>query len=247
MRGLCLTHPVLVSFLCGEFFLHFPCYPNFSLKSFYFTSCVGFFLFFNLGSFSYTSCASFVFIGGVPLTHPVLASFLFVYTSRTGFIFIRGVCFTHPRLVSFFLSGEFLLHISCCYHFYAWSLSYTTRGGFISLKKKKALGSFSYTSRAGFIFIREVPLTSRAGFIFMWAVSLIHPVLASFFFYFFLSGEFLLSRAGLRFMGWGGGGGGGVSLKHPVLAPSLCWALSYTSRAGLIFMRGVSLTIPVLS
>ena len=56
-------------FLSGEFLLHVPCW-----------------LHFYLGSFSYTSRAGFIFIWGVSLTHPVLASFL---------------------------SGEFLLHISC--------------------------------------------------------------------------------------------------------------------------------------
>ena len=63
--GLWLTHPVLVSFLCGEFLLQFRCYLNFCLKSFSCTSCAGFFFFFF-----------FFFIWGICLTHPLLASFL---------------------------------------------------------------------------------------------------------------------------------------------------------------------------
>ena len=92
--------------------------------------------FFNMGSFSYTLVMlSSFFIGGVSLTHPVLASFLsgrfvlhipcwfffhfylgsFSYTSHAGLIFMGGgggggVSLTHPMLASF-LSGEFLLHI----------------------------------------------------------------------------------------------------------------------------------------
>ena len=85
-------------------------------------------------SFSYTSHAGFIFIWGVSLTYPVLASFLtgefllhipcwlhfylgsFPYTSRAGFIFNWGVSLTHPVLASF-LTGEFLLHIPCWLHF----------------------------------------------------------------------------------------------------------------------------------
>ncbi len=123
----------------------------------------------------------------------------------------------------------------------------------------------------------------------MWGVSLTHPILASlyagsclayrvltsffYFFYFILSGKFLLhipclflfsfflgsssysSRAGFIFI-WG------VSLTHPelglVLSTDLllhipCWfyiyrgSFSYTSRAGLIFIWGVSLTHPTLA
>ena len=45
-------------FLSEEFLLHIPCW-----------------LHFNRGSFSYTPRAGFILIGGVSLTHPVLASF----------------------------------------------------------------------------------------------------------------------------------------------------------------------------
>ena len=58
----------------------------------------------DLGSFSYTSCAGFIFIWGVSLTHPMLASFL---------------------------SGEFLLNIPCWLHFYVGSFSYTSYADFV--------------------------------------------------------------------------------------------------------------------
>ena len=57
--GVSLTHPVLVSYLGGEFLLHIP-----------------YWLHFYVGSFSYTSHAGVIFICGVSLKHPVLASFL---------------------------------------------------------------------------------------------------------------------------------------------------------------------------
>ena len=113
----------------------------------------------------------------------------FLYTSHAGFIFIWGISVTPPLLASF-LSGEFLLHIPCWLLFYLGSFSYTSRAGFIfiwgvSLTHPMLatflsacwlhfyLGSFSYTSRAGFIFI--------------WGVFLTHPMLAGFF-----CGELLL-------------------------------------------------------
>ena len=48
-----LTHPVLASYLCGEFLLQIP-----------------YWLYFYLGSFSYTSLACFLFLWGVCLIHP---------------------------------------------------------------------------------------------------------------------------------------------------------------------------------
>ena len=130
--GVSLRHPVMDTFLRGEFLLNIPCW-----------------LHFYLGSFSYTSHAVSIFIQGIILTHPVLASFFFFYlgsfsyTSRAGFILLWGVSLTHPML-TLFLCGEFLLHIPCRLCFY--------------------VGSFSYTSRADFVF--------------MWGVSLTHPVLS---------------------------------------------------------------------
>ena len=164
-------HPVLASFLSGEFLLHIPCW-----------------LHFYLASFSYTSHAGVTFLWGVSLTHHVLASLFF---------FIWVVSLTHPML-DLFLSGEFLLHIPCGIYFYLGSFSYTSHAVFIfiwgvSLTHPMLhfpfcweyllhipccllfynLGSFSYTSRAGFISI--------------WGVCVRHPMLDS-----FLSGEFLL-------------------------------------------------------
>ena len=89
--GVSLTHPLLTLVLSGEFLLHIQCWLNFYLGSFpcWFHFCPG--------SFSYTSSAGFTFIWVV---------------SRAGFIFVRGVSLSHPTLASF-LSSEFLLHIPC--------------------------------------------------------------------------------------------------------------------------------------
>ena len=74
--GVSLTHPVLASFLSAEFLLYIPWWLHFYLGSFSYTSRAGFYLY--LGSFSYISHAGFVFIYGVSLTNPVLASLLSV-------------------------------------------------------------------------------------------------------------------------------------------------------------------------
>ena len=85
MWGVSLTHPMLTLFLCGEFFLHIPCW-----------------LHFYLGSFSYTSRAVFIFCWGVSLTHPMLTFFFdvvsFSYTSRAVLMSMEGVSLTHPVL-----------------------------------------------------------------------------------------------------------------------------------------------------
>ena len=166
--GVSLTHPMLASFLFGEFLLHILCW-----------------LHFYLGSFFYTSHAGFIFLWGVSLKHPELALILcvFFFLHIMCWFFMWGVslnilCCLYIYVASFsfllpsFLPGKFLLHILCWLHFYR--------------------GSFSYTSRAGFIFMWGVSLThpmlasfyagsfsytSRADFFFMWGVSLTHPVL----------------------------------------------------------------------
>ena len=143
---------------------------------------------------------------------------------------MRGVSLIH-RMLSSFLCNEFLLHIPCWLHLH--------------------LGSFSYTSHDGFISI--------------WGVSLPHPVLPSLFsgefllqipswiyfsmgsfsdtthpFYFFLS----LSLSLFFFFNWG------VSLTHPVLYPvlaSLLCGVFLLHIPCFVFMRGVSVTRPVLS
>ena len=129
-------------------------------------------------------------------------------------------------MLASFLFGEFLLHIPCWLNYFLsreFLLHIPCWFHFYS-------GSFSYTSQAGFIFI--------------WGVSLTHPVLAPFFFFFFF---FLLSREFL--------------LHIPCWFYSIFWeflfhipswihfyarSFSYTSRARLIFIWGVSLTHPML-
>ena len=224
--GVSLTHPVMALFVSGEFPLHIPCWLQFYLWSFSYTSHTGFiFLWavflisgvshtsrsglpFYVGSFSYTSLLVSSFIRGISLLHSMLASFFFfswgVSLTHPVLVrfFIRGVSLTHPMLVSF-LFGEFLLHIPCWFHFFN-------------------LGSFSDTSRSGLPFhVGRFSYTSLPDFICIWGVSLTHPTLAS-----FLSGEFLLHIP--------------------------CWfhfhlgSFSYTSHAGFIFIWGVSLTHPML-
>ena len=98
-----LTHPLLPSFLYGEFLLHTPC-------------CLHFYA----GSFSYTS-------------HPSLLFFFFLYiyilftNKQTKNLW--GVSLKHLVQVCF-LSGEYLLHIPCWLQFYLGSFSYTSRAGF---------------------------------------------------------------------------------------------------------------------
>ena len=144
--GVSLTHPMLALVSVG---------------SFSYTSHVNFFSLFFRGVYLDILCLLFFLffflILGVSITHPVLAftcgEFLlhipcwlyiylgsFSYTSRSGFIFILGVSLTHPTLplifffFFFFLnSEEFLLHIPCWLHFYAWSFADSSRSGFISI------------------------------------------------------------------------------------------------------------------
>ena len=170
-----------------------------------------FFLSFYLGNFSYRSC---------------VVSLLFY--------FIKGVCLTHPVL-AWFLSGVFLLHIPCWFHFYRGSFSYTSRAGFVFIWGVSLthlmlvsflpgefllhipcwlrfyLGSFSYTSRAGIILMRGVSLIHPMLTLFMWVVSLTHLLLPS-----FLCGEFVLHiLCFLSFIR-------GISLTHPALDSIVC-------------------------
>ena len=216
--------------------------------------------FFHLWSFSYTSRAGLIFIWGVSLKHPVLASFL------CGEILLHISCWL------WFHVGKFLLHIPCCLHFflYAGRFSYTSSPvPFINFYR----GCFCYTSRVGFIFIWEVAITHPMFFFcffFFWGVSLTHPVLTLFLCRLFLlqiqyclhfyAGSFLQFPCCLFMQG--------ISLTHPIFFFSFfffsllfsgefllhipCWihfylgSFSYTSRAGFICIWGVSLTHPVL-
>ena len=206
MWGVSLTHPVLASFLCGEFILHIPCWLL---------------LFIWRISLTHPMLVS-LFIGGVSLTHLLLASFLsgeFLLHIRAGFIFMQGVyragfsSFTsHAGFVVVFIWGVSLTHpVLGFFFFYRRSFSYTSPAGFIFVRGVSLthpvlpsffcgefllhipcwfhfyLGSFSYTSHAGFLFIWGVCIAHPVQVsLFIWGVSRTHPVLAS-----FLCGELL--------------------------------------------------------
>ena len=140
-------------------------------------------------------------------------------------------------------------HTTCCIHYYAGSLSYTSRADFCCFFVFVFyIGEVSLTHpvpasfSASFLF-DGISYTSYAGVIFIWGVSLAHPVLAL-----YLCGEFLLHIPCwlLLFLIWG------VSFTHPVLALFFCgefllnipcWlhfyvgSFSYTSLADFIFIR----------
>ena len=239
---------MLATCLCEEFLLHIPSSGEFLLR-------IQFWFHFYLGSFSYTSHAGFIFMWWVSLTHPIL-TLLFIWDVSLTRPMLLFVCFLFVclllllllLLLLFYKSGEFLLHTPCWLELYLGSFTYTPSARLIF-----SVRSFSYTALAGFIFY------FIWDFIFMWEVSLTHLVLAS-----FLSGELLLHiPCWITFL---------KTFTHPVLASCLCeefllhipsfgefllriqcWfhfyvgSFSYTSRAGFIFMLGVSLTHPVLA
>ena len=268
MRGVSLTHPVLALFFLGSFSYTFhvcsphPPHPRPHPPTPFFFF---FFFFFMWGVSLRLPMLALFFIWGVSLTHPVLDSFLpgefllhipsrfhfylgsFSYTSRAGFVFIWGVSHTHPVLSSV-LCKEFLLHIPCWLLFsFTWGVSLTRPmlvllfSGWVSLTHL-VLASFLSGEFLLHIpcwlhfYLGSVSYISRAGFFFIWGVSLTHPLL------------FLHIY---------------IYLKHPVLVSSFflaefflhisCWlhfclgSFSYTSRAGFIFLWGVSLSHPVLA
>ena len=187
-----ITYPMFALFFFAEFLLRIPCWLMFVFFSREFLLHIPCWLHFYLGGFSYTSRAGFIFIWGVSLTHPMLASSLF---------FIWRVSLTHPMLALFFW-GEFLLHIPCWLKkeikkkkkiwgvslthpalalFFFFFFFFLSREFFLHIPclLSLSLGSFSYTSRAGFIFIWGVSLTHpMLALFFMWGVSLTHPMLA---------------------------------------------------------------------
>ena len=151
------------------------------------------------------------------------------YTPRAGFIFIWVFSLTHPML-ALYLCGEFLLHIPCwLLLFLIWGVSFTHPvlalffcGEFllnIPCWLHFYVGSFSYTSLADFNFT--------------WGVSLTHPMLTL-----ILFGEFLLHTPCWFHI-----------LPGEFLIHIRRWlhfylgSFSYTSLAGFIFMRGVSLIL----
>ena len=140
------------------------------------SSLFSFFLLCNLGSFSYTSHAGFIFIWGVSLTHPVLASFSsgeFLLSILYWVHFYLG-SFSHTSCAGFYCYLGSFSYTSCVGFIFVWAVSLTHPmlalffcGEFLLHIPRSLhfyLGSFSYTSHAGFTFI--------------WGVSLTHPVLA---------------------------------------------------------------------
>ena len=181
---------MLIFFLCGEFLLHIPCSPHIYLGGLCYKS--------RAGSF-------FIFIWGVSLTHPMLASFLsgefllripwwlsfsvgsFSYTSRARFTFIWGVSLTHPMLTSFLL-GKFLLRIPCWLNFClrSFSLKKTKKNVLVSHLSGVSLThpSFSYTSHADLFlcgkFFLHIPCCTP-----FYVGSLCYTSRAGFFFHFY--------------------------------------------------------------
>ena len=244
MWGVSLTHPMLLSFLCGVFLLHIACWPYYYyyLSGEFLLQTGAFFFSFYRGSLSYTSRAGFIFMWGISLTHSMLASFLsgeYPLHIPSCLNLISWVSLTHPEL-DLIWSAEFLWYISCWFHFYWSSLSYTSRAGFIFMWGV----SLTHPMLASFLcwevflhipfcldfYARSFSEASRAGyfssssflffFLFIWGVSLTHPVLV----YVILSGEFYFypgsfpctSQASLIFI----------------------WGICYTSRDGFIFYLG---------
>ena len=158
---------------------------------------------------------------GVSVTHPMLASFL-----------IWGVSLTHPML-TLFICGQFLLHIPSWLLFLTWGVSFTHPVLTLFL-----CGEFLIHIPYWLIFLNvgSFSYTSHADFVFMWGVFLTHPVLAS-----FLFGEFLLHiPCCLHFLL------GSFSDTSYAYFFFYVVSFSYTSRAVLMSMQGVSLTHPVL-
>ena len=133
-------------------------------------------------------------------------------------------------MLASFLSGEFVLHIPCCIHFYLGSFSYTFRASFtftwgVSLTHPMLhlpfCGEFLLhipccllflSCFSSFFNLGSFSYTARAGFTFIWRVSLTHPMQDLVF-----CGEFLLHiPCWLLFLIWG------VSLTHPMLALLFC-------------------------
>ena len=160
-----LPHPMLASFLSGEFLLHIPCWFHFFIWGV---------------SLTHPVLASFL-ISGVSLTHPLLALF-----------FTWGVSLTHPVL-SWFLWNAFLLHILCCLRFLLFVcflsgefLLHIPRWLFFFFFNF-ILGWFSYISRTVFIFIWGLSLKHPVPASFLCGEFLIHIPC-----WLFLCGEFLL-------------------------------------------------------
>ena len=190
---------LLAWYLCGKFLLHIPC-------------CFHFYL----GNLSNIPC-SFIFLWGVSLTHPRLASiwsgeFLLHILYRLHFM--SGVSLTHPVLPLILSVGFSYISHACFIFTGGVSLTHPVLAAFLS-------GSFSYTSHAGFFYVGTFSNTTLA--LFFYGDFLLHiPCWLFLFFY------------------WG------VSLTDTVLASIYQVSFSYTSRVGFIFIWGVCLTHPML-
>ena len=158
--GVSLTHPVLALHFCGMFLLHIPCGMCFFKSGeflLHIPVTLSFYFSFYRGSFSYTFRAGFIFMWGVSLTHPMLTLFLcgkflldipcclslfseefllyFLhlstwsprFTSRDLYLHCRSLASRAKRSI---LSGEFLLHIPCCLHFFLRCFSYISQVGY---------------------------------------------------------------------------------------------------------------------
>ena len=258
-----LTHPMLASFLSRQFLLHIGCWLHVYLGSFSYTSHASFTFLWGV-SLTHPKLASFfnlwsLIFGEFFLHIPCWLPFppkSFVYTSKTGLIFVSVVSLTHPVLASFLsveflthpmlallLCGEFLLHIP------SWLLFFKSA----EFSSHKELGSFTYKSRAGFIFICGVYLQHHQLDSFLCGEFLLHIPCWLYFYvgsFFYISGAaFLLCvefplhiPCSLDFYE-------GVSLTYSVFVLLLFYRVSffYPSRAGFIFISGVSLTQPILA
>ena len=182
--GSFFTHPMLASFLCGDFFLHILSWLLLFFSFFFFSrefpSHIPCWLHFYAGSFSFTSRTGLFFCGEF-LLHILCWLYFsvgcFSYTSHAGFFsssfFIWEVSLTHPVLASF-LCEEFLLHSLYWLYVYLGSFSYTSLLALCVCVCVCESGGGSYTSHPFSFFL-------------MWGVSFGHPMLAL-----FVSGEFLL-------------------------------------------------------
>ena len=182
------SHAGFVFVLIGEFLLHIPYWLYFLSGELLLH--IPWLLFISVGSLSYTSRVSISLFNVV----------IFSSTSHAGFIFMRGVSLTHPGLASF-LSGEFLLHIPCSVHFCLGTLSYTSHADFVFMwevcLRLPVLASFLCGE-----FLLHIPCWLCFFKVFISGVSLTHPVRASFLYWvlllqiecwlLFISREFLL-------------------------------------------------------
>ena len=179
---------MLASFLCREFLLHIPCcgycfcccFCLFVVVFIWGVSLTHLMLFKTSkqktgGSFSYISRAgffsflffffffSFFFVGGLSLTHLVLASFL------------SGKFLLHTQWWLHFSAG-FLLHIPCRLHFYLGSFSYISDAGFFSFSSVEFLLHipcwllFLWVASQVCSLLWRQPLKKGAGFL-MWGDS----------------------------------------------------------------------------